>query len=49
MHFMAVEDKAFFNRKHDVVTDGLITLHASNKVLCAVWSYHFSGMMVPTE
>ena len=41
LHFMAVENESFFNRKHNVVKDGMMTLHASNQVLCNVWSYYF--------
>ena len=31
--------KANFNRKHNLVTNDIITLHASNQVLRKVWSW----------
>ena len=39
----------YFNRKHYVVTDGIMTLRASNQVLCNVWSYDFYDMTLSTE
>ena len=34
LYFMAVADAPFFNRKNIIVMDGVMTLHASNQVLC---------------
>ena len=31
------------------ITDGIITLRASNQVLCNVWSYNFYDMTLATE
>ena len=39
----------YFNRKHNVVTDGIMTLRAINQVLCNVWSYDFYDMTLATE
>ena len=36
-----------FNRKHKVITDGVIMLRASHQMLCNVWSYHIlTGRLV---
>ena len=34
--------------KENVVTDGIMTLRASNQVLCNVWSYDFYDMTLTT-
>ena len=34
------------NRKYNIVMDGVMILHASNQVLCNMWSYHFYDMML---
>ena len=39
----------YFNRKHNVVTDGVMTLRASNQVLRNVWSYDFYDTALATE
>ena len=51
LNFMALEVEPFFNRKHNVITIGIMMLHASNQlqVLCNVWSYHFYDMRLSTE
>ena len=49
MYFICIEVEPFINRKHNVVTDGIITLHAINQVLCNVWSYHFYDIMLSAE
>ena len=36
LYFMAVEVESFLNRKHNVVTGGLMTLRASNQVILRV-------------
>ena len=41
LYFMALKVEPFFNRKHNVVTDGVMSLRTGNQVLCNVWSYHF--------
>ena len=41
LQFMAVEAKTFFSRKHNAVTDDVMTLCASNQVLCNVWLFLF--------
>ena len=33
----------------EIITDGVMTLRASNQVLCNVCSYHFYDMMLSTE
>ena len=35
--------------KHNVVKDGIVTLRASDQVLCNVWSYEFYDMTLATE
>ena len=35
--------------KHNVVTDGVMTLRASNQVLCNVWSFDFYDTTLATE
>ena len=42
--FIALKDDIYFIRKHNVVTDGIMTLRASN-----VWSYDFYDMTLSTE
>ena len=44
--FMAVEIEPFFDRKHNVVTNGAIMLRASNQVLCNMWSFDFYDMTI---
>ena len=39
----------YFKRKHNIVTDGIMTLRASNQVLCNVWLYDFYDMTLATE
>ena len=39
----------YFNTKHNIVTDGIMALRASNQVLCNVWSYDFYDMTLSTE
>ena len=38
-----------FQQKNYVVTDGIMTLRASNQVLCNVCSYDFYDMTLSTE
>ena len=38
---MSVDVEPFFDRKHDVVKDGVIMLRTSKKGLCNMWSDHF--------
>ena len=40
---------SYFNRKHNVVTEGIMMLRASSEVLCHVWTYIFYNMMLSTE
>ena len=49
MGFIALKVVIFFHRKHYVVTDGIMTLRASNQVLCNMWSYDFYVMTLATE
>ena len=49
MGFYRITSPHYFNRKHDVVTDDIMTLRASNQVLCNVWSYDFYDMTLATE
>ena len=35
--------------ENNVVTDGVMTLRASNQVLCNVWSYDFYDTTLATE
>ena len=35
--------------ENNVVTDGIMTLRASNQILCNVWSYDFYEMKLVTE
>ena len=49
MGFYRLESWQKFNRKHNVVTDGIMTLPASNQVLCNVWSYDFYDMTLASE
>ena len=44
--FMAVEIEPFFDRKHNVVTNGVMMLRASNQVLCNMWSLDFYDMTI---
>ena len=37
---MAIEIEPFFNRKHNVVPDAVMTLRTSSQVLYNVGSYH---------
>ena len=37
------------NRKHNIITDDIMTLRSSNQVLCKVWSYDFYDMTLTTE
>ena len=37
------------NISYNVVTDGIMTLRASNQVLCNVWPYDFYDMTLSTE
>ena len=39
----------YFSGKHYIVSDGVMTLRASNQVLCNVWSYDFYEMTLATE
>ena len=39
----------YFNSKHYVVTDGVMTLRANNQILCNAWSYDFYDMTLATE
>ena len=41
--------KVDISRKHNVVTDGIMTLRAGNQVLCNVWSYDFYDTTLATE
>ena len=41
LFFVAVEVELFVNRKHNIVTDIVMTSQASNQVLFNVGSYHF--------
>ena len=36
LYSMAVEAESYFNRKHNVVKAGVMTLRASNEVVCHV-------------
>ena len=36
----------YFNRKHSVVTDGIMKLGGSNQVLCNMWFYNFQCHVV---
>ena len=47
--FIASKSIHYFKRKHNVATDGVITLRASNQVLCNVWSYDFYDTTLATE
>ena len=49
MGFYRLKSQHYVNRKHYVVTDGMMMLHASNHVLCNVWSYYFYDMTLATE
>ena len=49
MGFCRLKSWNYFNRKYNVVRDGIMTLGASNQVLCNVWSYDFYDMMLATE
>ena len=49
LYFMVVEVESFLNRKHNVVTYGVMSLRASNQVLGNVCSYHFYDMTLSTE
>ena len=44
MGFYGYKSWHYFIRKHNVVTDGIMTLRASNHALCNVWSYDFYDM-----
>ena len=35
--------------ENNVITDGVMTLRASNQVLCNVWSYDFYDTTLATE
>ena len=47
MYITAIEVELFLNRKHNIVMDSVMTLCASDQVLCNVQSYHFSDMHYP--
>ena len=49
MGFYRLKRWHYFNKKHNVVTDGIMTLRASNQVLCNVWAYDFYDMTLSTE
>ena len=49
MGFYRLISWIYFSRERYVVTDGIMTLHASNQVLCNMWSYDFDEMMLATE
>ena len=46
---MVVEVELFFNRKQNVVIDGMMTLRVSYQVLCNMWSYHFYDMTLSAK
>ena len=46
--FIALKDD-IISIENNVVTDGIMTLRASNQVLCNVWSYDFYDMTLSTE
>ena len=39
----------YFNKEHKVVTDGIMTLRASKKMWCNVWSYDLIDRTLATE
>ena len=45
MGFYRLKSWRYVNRKHNVVTDGIMTLRASNQV----WSYDSYDMTLATE
>ena len=50
MGFYRLKRRHYFNRKHCIhVKDSIMTLRASNQVLCNVWSYDFYDMTLATE
>ena len=49
MEFYRLKSLHYFNRKHNVVTDGIMMLRASNQVLSNVWSYDVYDMTLGTE
>ena len=49
MGFYCLESWQKFNRKRNIVADGIMTLRATNQVLCNVWSYDFYDMTLATE
>ena len=49
MEFYRLKSLHYLNRKHNVVTDGIMTLRASNQVLSNVWSYDVYDMALGTE
>ena len=49
MGFYRLSSWHYFNRKYNVVTDGIMMLRASNQVLCNMWSYDFYDMTLATE
>ena len=49
MEFYRLKSLHYLNRKHNVVTDGIMTLRASNQVLSNVWSYDVYDMTLGTE
>ena len=46
--FIALKDD-IISIENNVVTDSIMTLRASNQVLCKVWSYDFYDMTLSTE
>ena len=50
LYFMATKaEPFFFPSENNVVTDGMLTLLASNQVLCNMGSYHFMMLFVCVE
>ena len=49
MELYRIESWNYFDTKHNVVTDDIMTLRASNQVLCNVWPYDFYEMTLATE
>ena len=47
--FIVFKDDIISIEKHNVVTDSVMTLRASNQVLCNVWSYDFYDTTLATE
>ena len=49
LYFMAVDVEQFVSCNHNIVTDGVMILGASNQVLLNVWPYHFYNTTLSTE